>query len=286
MDIGRVFSTSFAMFRQRFWPLVGMWAVFFGIQIVAVFAMGIGVAVMGLGATGLGADLEDPAALAGMGIGMILVMVLFYGAYIVIALAQQAALVTLASPLEETSFGGALGRGFKSALPFFGIAVILILAYFLVALVVGGGIGLVAAGAGSAGSVVVAIMFLPVFVYLACRFAVLVPVVAVDQVFNPITAIKRSWDVTRGKVLSILLAIVGFLVLSAVAIGVPVGLFVATMGTSGVADPSSAGGIVAIGFLVFIPLFIAYTVFASAFTAAMHSEVTGGGAETFEEVFA
>ena len=34
------------------------------------------------------------------------------------------------------------------------------------------------------------------------------------------------------------------------------------------------------------PLFIIYTIFASAYNAALHSEVTGGGAEAYEEVFA
>ena len=33
------------------------------------------------------------------------------------------------------------------------------------------------------------------------------------------------------------------------------------------------------GLLLFIPLMIVYTIFASAYTAALHSEVTGGGAE-------
>ena len=32
MDIGRVFSISFAMFRQRFWLLLGMWLVFLVIR--------------------------------------------------------------------------------------------------------------------------------------------------------------------------------------------------------------------------------------------------------------
>ena len=37
IDIGRVFSTSFAIFRQRFWLLVGMWLVFFAIQMGVSF---------------------------------------------------------------------------------------------------------------------------------------------------------------------------------------------------------------------------------------------------------
>jgi membrane-anchored glycerophosphoryl diester phosphodiesterase (GDPDase) len=291
IDIGRVFSTAWAMLRQRFWPLVGMWAVFFAIQMGSAIVLGIVVAVMGVAGAGMGSGLEDPSALAGMGIGLIVMMVLFYGAYLVLILAQQAAMVTLASPLEEPSFGAAMSRGFKSALPFFGIAVVMLLAYFLLAALLAGVIGAAGLGSPEAAEVlggVLVVLFLPVMLYLAARFSVLVPVVAVDQVFNPIAAIRRSWDVTRGKVLRILMTMFFFFLLSIAIIGVPFLLiFGASFGLDSGAEPSAgAVGAVLGGFLLFIPLMIVYTIFASAYTAALHSEVTGGGAEAFEEVFA
>lgn len=288
MDIGRVFSTSFAMMRQRFWPLLGMWAVFFVIQVVAMFALIIAIAGMGMaGSAGLSAGLEDPAALAGLGIGMIVLMVAFYAGYIVLVLAQQAALVTLASPLEEPSFGGALSRGFKSALPFLGITVLLLLAYvtLLAALAaVTGGASLAGDTAGGMVGGLLALLFLPVLIYLACRFSVLVGVVAVDQVFNPVTAIRRSWSVTGGKVLSILLAFIGFIAISAVIIGLPFALMFGAAGSS--ASNSAADAALAVSLLLFFPLIIVYTIFASAFSSALHAVVTGGGAERLEEVFA
>lgn len=288
MHIGRVFSTSFAMMRQRFWPLLGMWAVFFVIQIVAMFALIIAIAGMGMaGSAGLSAGLEDPAALAGLGIGMIVFMVAFYAGYIVLVLAQQAALVTLASPLEEPSFGGALSRGFKSALPFLGITVLLLLAYvtLLAALAaVTGGASLAGDTAGGMVGGLLALLFLPVLIYLACRFSVLVGVVAVDQVFNPVTAIRRSWSVTGGKVLSILLAFIGFIAISAVIIGLPFALMFGAAGSS--ASNSAADAALAVSLLLFFPLIIVYTIFASAFSSALHAVVTGGGAERLEEVFA
>lgn len=286
MEIGRIFSTSLAMFRQRFWPLVGMWAVFFAIQMAGSTLLGIGMVVTTMaGAASAGAGLEDPAAISGMGIGMIIFLVLFYGAYLVLLLAQQAAMVTLASPLEEPAFGAALGRGFKSALPFFGISVILMIGYFLLTGVTFGLAGLAGAAAGPAVGVVLALLFLPLLVYLACRFAVLIPVVAVDQVFNPITAIRRSWAVTKGKVLSILLAIIVFILLTLVALGAP---FAVMFGGIFAAQDSEAvaAGFAIGGVLLFFPLFIAYSIFAAAFTAVLHSEVTDGGAEALEEVFA
>lgn len=288
MDIGRVFSISFAMFRQRFWLLLGMLLVFFAIQLAASILIGLVVVFVGVaGVAGLGAGIDDPNAITGMGLGMIAMLVVFYGAYIVLLLAQQAAMVTVASPLEDPSFGTAMVRGFRSALPFFGIAILLVLGYLAMTLL----LGLVLAATGAAGAggsvmgIVLGIAFLPLLIFFACRFSVLIPVVAVDQVFNPIKAIRRSWSVTRGKVLSILLALVGFIVLTLVAFGVPFGLFYgAIFGAQGLS--SAEAGFVILFFLTFILLFIAYTMFAAAFTAALHSEVSGGGAERLEEVFA
>lgn len=285
MEIGRVFSTSFAMFRQRFWLLLGMVLVFFAIQMAASIVLAISVAVMGAaGMAGLGAGIEDPNALAGLGIGMIVVIVGLYGAYIVLLLAQQAAMVTIASPLEEPSFGAALVRGFRSALPFFAIAVLLLLGYIALSvpfMAISAALGLVAETAGA----VFSLLFLPLLVYLACRFSVLIPVVAVDQVFNPFTALRRSWSVTRGRVMAILLALVGFIALTLVAFGLPFGVIFGLL-FANVGDPSAGVVGILVALLVFVPLLIGYTMYASAFTAALHSEVTGGGAEALEEVFA
>ncbi|MFO6429048.1 glycerophosphoryl diester phosphodiesterase membrane domain-containing protein [Erythrobacter sp. W302b] len=289
MDIGRVFSISFAMFRQRFWLLLGIWLVFLVIQFAAAIAIFVGVIGMGLaGAAGLAGGLEDPAAFTGLGIGMIAAVVLFYAGYIVILLAQQAAMVTIASPLEEPSFGGAMVRGFRSALPFFALAVLLMLGYFILALGIMMLLGVSDAVGGSGGrafAAILPILFLPVIIYLACRFAVLIPVVAVDQVFNPITALRRSWSVTRGKILAILLALIAFVVVSLVAVGLPVVLLIAAADAA--EGGSGAGAVLAIiGGLLIIPVMIVYTLFAAAFTASLHSEVTGGGSDRLEEVFA
>lgn len=289
IDIGRVFATSWAMLRQRFWLLLGMFAVFFAIQMVGSMVLGIVLAVMGMaGAAAMGTGLEDPSAITGMSIGVIIFMVLFYGAYLVLMLAQQAAMVTLASPLEDGAFGTAMGRGFKSALPFFGITVLLVLGYLAIGALVFGIAGAAGLGGGTAGGlvgVVLLALFVPVIVYLGCRMAVLIPVVAVDQVFNPIAAIRRCWAVTRGRVLGIFLATLAFAALSLLIIGLPFLLVFGAM--SGAEDnPGAAIGAMLLAMLVFIPMMVVYTMFATAYAAALHSEVTGGGSERLEEVFA
>lgn len=290
IDIGRVFATSLAMLHQRFWLLLGMFAVFFAIQSVGSMVLGIVFAIFGAaGAASMGGGLEDPSAFTGMSIGLIIFMVLFYGAYLVLMLAQNAAMVTLASPLEEASFGTAMGRGFKSALPFFGITVLLLIAYVAIAALVVALAGVAGIGGGAAGSIIGGILFLllmPVMVYLGCRMMVLVPVVAVDQVFNPAAAIRRSWAVTEGRVLGIFLSTLAFGLLSLMILGLPFLLmFGSILGSGGEPGVAAIGGML-LGFLVLIPLFVVYTMFASAYTAALHSEVTGGGSERLEEVFA
>lgn len=285
IDIGRVFSTSFAMLRQRFWPLVGMWAVFFAIQMAGSILLGVAMAMMGAaGMASLGAGMDDPSAITGMSIGLIVFMALFYGAYLVIVLAQQAAMVMLASPLEEPTFGAALSRGFKSALPFFAIAILMLLIYFAVVAAVAALAGAAGLEGGSLASGLL-LLVLPVMVYLGCRFAVLIPVVAVDQVFNPLAALRRSWAVTRGKVLRILLAIIAFAAVSLVVLGLPVMLIFGAVFT-GQDSAGAAAGFALLGFVIFIPLLIVYTMFASAFTASLHSEVTCNGSEQLEAVFA
>jgi membrane-anchored glycerophosphoryl diester phosphodiesterase (GDPDase) len=110
-------------------------------------------------------------------------------------------------------------------------------------------------------------------------------VVAVDQVFNPIAALRRSWSVTRGKVWRILLALLGFIGISLLMLGVPMAL---VFGIAYLGQDSPAVTVIAviIGFLLFIPLTVVFGIFTSTFTAALHCEVTGGGAERLEAVFA
>lgn len=283
MKIRRVFATSFAMLRQRFWKLAGMWAVFLAIQIAGMIALGIGIVMMSLAGMDSLEGLDDTRAIAGMGIGMLAMVVLFYAAYLVLLLAQQAAMVTLASPLEEPAFGPAIARGFRSALPFFVVAVLVTAAFVALAVTVETATG----GTGAAGSeagAVVSVMLLPLAVYLACRFAVLVPVVAVDQVFSPLAALRRAWVLTRGKVLATLRALIALAALVA-GLGLSFLLLFGTLLDGGEDAAASESAMLAAILLLVLGVMLV-TMLAAAFTAALHSEVTGGGAERFEEVFA
>jgi len=110
----------------------------------------------------------------------------------------------------------------------------------------------------------------------------------VDETYNPIAAIRRSWALTQGKVLPVLLSLLGFGAITLVVLGLPIVLILgATVGLDNSTGPSAGAiTVIVIAGLALVPLFMIYTIYASAFTASLHAEVTDGGAERFEEVFA
>lgn len=282
IDIGRVFRASWTMLRERFWRLLGMWTIFFAIQIGGFIALGVLAVLVGTaGMAGLGTLLESPEAATGVGIGMVVTFVLLYAAYMMLVLAQQAALVTLASPQEPAAFGSALGRGFKSAPPFFAITALLLAGYFGAGVAIAGLERLV--GGSAVGDLVTAVLALPLMIYLACRLSVIVAVVAVDEVRNPVRALRRCWALTRGKVGSVLLALLAFGGVTLAIFGLP---FAIIFGVVLDSDAEASTGMAALLPLVFFPVLVLYMIFAAAFSAALHHALTGGGAEALEEIFA
>lgn len=288
INISRVFGVGFAMLRQRFWLLAGMWLVFLAIQIAVSTVLGIAMVIMGAsGMAAMGAGLEDPSALAGMGVGMIAISALVYAVSIAVVFAQQAAMVVLASPLEQPAFGAALVRGFKSVLPFAGLMLLIVLVYLAVSIAAAAVIGVLSFAGETAAVLAGGLMLLlavPALIYAGGRLALLIAVVAVDEVYNPVAALRRAWGVTRGKVIGILLVLLATGLLALVVFGVPFALIFGAA-LSG-ADPSAATGTIMFGALLLFPMFVLYSLFAAAMAAALHAEVTDGGAERLEEVFA
>ena len=131
-------------------------------------------------------------------------------------------------------------------------------------------------------SVVLALLLIPASIYLACRFAVLVPVIVVEQIYNPIKAVNRAWAVSRGRVLSILVVLLLVGLASLVVFGLPMGAAIA------VSDPSAGGEpplLVALMPILMFPLTIAFMIFFSAVTASLHARISDHGAQSAAEVF-
>ena len=283
IDIGSLFEDAFAMFKQRFWGMLGLWATFIGmiVALFIVFFIFVGASALGVAALSGGEAAFDGAGGLGFGVGIIASTVIFYLLMLAMLFAQQGSMMAMASPIERVNFGEAIARGFKGGLTLTVLMIpllILNIIFGLLATLVTG----FAALASPILSVIFAILLIPVGIYFACRFAVLVPVIVVEQIYNPIKAVNRAWVVTRGRVLSILVVVLLVTVCSLVVFGIPFGAAFA------LSDPSSGGEpplIVALIPLLMFPLTIVFMIFYVAVTASLHARISDHGAQSAAEVF-
>lgn len=292
LEVGRVLSTSWTMTKQRFWLLCAMWLVYLVIQVVYSTVMGgfLGGSMLVFGMAGAGMD-NPEALLGGLGIGVIVVMILFYAGYIVVAFAQQAAMIALGSPVEKPAFGDALTAGLKAGLTLTGVTVIVLAAY----LVLIAGIALltlVFSFMGDAGPVLATLIFLPAMIYFGLRFVVVAPVVVVEKLFNPIEAVRRTWQITGGNVIGILLVMLANLAIAVVMLGIPVLIVFGTFGAigAGAGDPDPAMAIAAFGtaigaMLLLFPLFLVYTIVSAVINACLHAQLSDSETSKLEATF-
>lgn len=285
MGVGQVISDTFGTVKGRFGSLLGLWAIYFGITIALTLAFGIGMAAVGVAGF---ASMSEGNLLAAGG-GMVVLVVLFYVGYILVAMAQYASLILMASPADRPNVGEALSAGWRASPALLLLMVVLILGYVALALVFG------AAGSalGDAGGVVLALVLIPALVWVGCRLAPLFAVVAVDGVRNPFAAISRSWQLTKGHALTIFLAWLVFMVILVVVCGVALLPSIGVL--RGMADPASLAGpdavgpalggmlLLMLGFLVVSALF---NLLYCAFMAVLHGTLTSAGGEGAAEAFA
>lgn len=276
ISVGRIISQTFAMVGQRFGALLGLWAVFFAIQIGLSLILTIA-----MGGAAAGMAFSSPDAISG---GMILGIIVFYLVYFLAYFAQSSALMAEASPLQRPGFSESFSTGLRSAPTMLGVVLLYLIAYIGFA-VVFGLLAAVLSFAGRAGVAILVILFIPAAAYLACRLSVVNAVVAVERVGNPITAIVRGWSLTKGNVLSIFLALLIFVMAVAVLIGFLFMMGFASIGsamTGGGAPNLGALGLVFVGALVFSVL---VAIVGSALVSVIHAELAPAGQGT-SEVFA
>jgi hypothetical protein len=111
-------------------------------------------------------------------------------------------------------------------------------------------------------------------------------VVAIDHVVNPITAITRSWTITKGKVLTIFgsMLVFGFacLVLFAAAFAPFYTSFKAATETGGMPNMATLG----FGFVAVVIVAIFLAIVMSALISVIHGELIDGAGEDTAEIFA
>ena len=281
LRISAVLSNMLATVKQRIGPLLGLFAIFIAINLV------LGVVMFGLigGGAFMFGQMENPAA---MGVGFLLAFILFYIVYILVSFAMSAALVHHSSPVLTPSFGESFAMGFKRLPTLVGLVLLLLVAYFAF-VIVGVLVGAVFSQAGDAGAILAFVLLGIVGIWLACRLAIMMPVIVVDGVTNPITAIRRSWALTRGNALRIFLTIVVFVLAVLAVLALVVGIFGGSFyGLSGSMDDGAGAGLavgmIALLVVIYLAFIALLTIVGNAFVASLHAALAGP--QTVAETFA
>lgn len=204
--------------------------------------------------------------------------------------AQATGVAASFAPRRPVAFADAVGRGFKGGLTMFGIMILALIAGVVVPTVLSF-VWLIIVLMGSIASTIGGLAVLAGLVYVSCRLLVLLPVIAVDKEFNPISALKRSWSLTRGHIASLLVVSLLLIVLAVVVIGVPFGVIAVTL--VGPAD-EFAGGLegfgdllnaVALSVLSALPFVFAFQFIATALVVAVHARISDRSAEDVAQIF-
>lgn len=196
--------------------------------------------------------------------------------FLIMGLAQAIGVLGLLALLTDRTrptVGEALSFGLRALLPYLATQIIVGVILLVGAAVLIGGGAAIHPGAAALG----ALIFLVGFIYLWVKFSLVSPVMAIENVLNPIAALKRSWQLTKGNSLRIfaffMLLILVLLVIS-VIVGLALGLFALAGEQIGLIVSALGGGLVNMAFVVIM----------LAVLAAIHRQLSGGGnvSETFE----
>lgn len=188
---------------------------------------------------------------------------------------------------DRPTVGEALRRALAYLPSTIGVT-LLLLGYVLAILAGGLVLGLVIAGAGAVGGTVLAgvlaaIGFVAMMVgilYLATRFILTMPIIALDGITGPWTVCKRSWDLTRSNALKIfffyVLIFAAYIVI-ALILGSVFGVIAGLLG-------NGTGAALVLGLSNGL-IGAAVAMLFSAIMVAMHRELGGLTATTIDQTF-
>lgn len=280
----RAFTEAFQLLGSRFGMLVGIWLTFF-VGILALFAAFGSIFIAAFAQANIGSGTGPGIGpgrnpFAGMGFSVIV----FYVLYLAVVFAQQIALSRASTGRAEDSFAVSLGAGLRGTLPMLGVMVIYLIAG------IGGGVvlslfmaGIMAATQSAGLNFLMALLMLLGFFYLFARLSLVLPVVAIDEVRNPIAAIGRAWKLTAGN--SVKVALTWALVL----IAITALYFFVFMITVGFPSPGTlAGGpLRSIGFIIaMIVMGLSVGLYMVTLTTALYDQLSPSSAELTAEAFA
>ncbi len=199
------------------------------------------------------------------------------GLMVVIQAVGQLAIFAMLARPGKVTVGEALRDGLGGLLPL--IAAQLIVSLALAVLVaIAFAIG---AASGSVGvMVLIGLLVAAAALYVSIRMLLSVPVIAIDRVRNPIAALQRSWDLTRGRFGAILLymfLLVICFIVAALVTGMVVGVIATLLGGPRAAE--------IVGGAVSALLSAVFTLYVVASLAAIHRRLSGGSSSAQAETF-
>ncbi|MCB2060745.1 MAG: glycerophosphoryl diester phosphodiesterase membrane domain-containing protein [Novosphingobium sp.] len=193
------------------------------------------------------------------------------------------AVLALLTDRTRPTVGEALLIGVKSLPTLIGASLLFVLGYVLLSIVYGAIAGAIVSLTGStASAAVLTILLLAVMFYTMIKLSLTLPVVIIERVMNPVSALLRSWRLTKGNSFRLglfyFLLMLAYLVIAIVVGMILMGVLTLLGGTTGkmgillAATVSGAIGAVASVLLIGI-------------LASIHRQLAGPSATVVSETF-
>lgn len=210
---------------------------------------------------------------------MIAVYIEHWPLFLVISIIQfigAMSLLALLTDRANPTVGDALRSGLRSIPAYIGAQLATTLG---VALAVGVPLGIIAAATPPAVFILAVLVAVVLVIYAFIKFSLIAPVIAIEGERNPVAAIARSWRMTKGNSLRILL----FLFLLLFTLGIIITLVSAVLGLilSAIGEPVTTIGIDIVSAAANALL----TVILLVVTVAIHRQLSDTAAEAPAEIF-
>lgn len=196
---------------------------------------------------------------------------------LVIQFIGSMALLALLTDRGHPTVGEALGTGLRSIPAYLAAQLVSVLGAGLIA---GIPFGILAAFAPPAATAIAMLVLFVLIIYVFIKFALIAPVIAIEGERNPLRAIARSWRLTKGNSLRILLFL--FLLLFTIGIIAALVSAVLTLVFSALGEPLATIGVHVVSGLINAVVTVIFLVV----TVAIHRQLAGPSnaalAETFE----
>lgn len=204
-----------------------------------------------------------------------------------VALAQMLgtlAILIIFLDANRPTVGESISQAARLFIPNLLAQIIIVIAAVVIGLVLALIIGVMVAAIGETAGIAIAVLLgiilLVAAIWISFRLILTSPVIAAEKETNPITALKRSFGLTKGNSLRIF----GLVLLVAIIAGILYAILAGIMGVIFTAILPTAGALVASGAVEAL-LSGVLSVILLAVYAAIYRQLTGGGSVGLEKTF-